>query len=352
MTRIMSGDANDEQITAFLLGLRAKSETTQEVVALVEAMLAHCVPVSIAGVALDIVGTGGDKANTVNISTMAAIVAAGAGVQVVKHGNRAVSSKSGAADVLEALGVDIEIDPADISDLVEQVGIGFCFAPRCHPAMANAAKARRELGVSTVFNLLGPLANPARPKSQVIGVADGTRAQIMAEVSAARGVKALVVHSQNGLDEITSTAPFVIWDVTGDEQVEVTIEPGELGFETTKIDDLVGGTPAENAAVAVALFAGERDGQLTAISDAVLLSAAAGLVAHEAAVGVIRPKPLIDRMSVALTRARTSLDSGAAKAVLEDWVGYQRPDVAGQSASPTGSVRRASFVANSATATN
>jgi anthranilate phosphoribosyltransferase len=322
MTQIMSGKADDQQITDFVLGLRDKSETTEEVVALVETMLEHCVPVSVAGVAVDIVGTGGDNANTVNISTMAAIVAAGAGVQVVKHGNRAVSSKSGAADVLEALGVDIEIDPEEISELVEQVGIGFCFAPRCHPAMAHAAKVRRALKVSTVFNVLGPLANPARPKSQVIGVADGARGQIMADVCAARGVKALVVHSENGLDEMTSTAPFMVWDITGDAQERMVIDPVDLGLRPSQVSDLAGGTPAENAQLAVELFAGNRAGRFTSVRDAVLLSAAAGLVAHDAAVGVSRPASLIERLVGALERSRASLDSGAASAVLEDWAGY------------------------------
>ena len=324
MNSIMSGQATDEQIAGFLLGLKAKTETTDEVIALLEAMLEMCVPVSVAGVALDIVGTGGDHANTVNISTMAAIVAAGSGAQVIKHGNRAVSSKSGSADLLESLGVDIEIDPSQISDLVEKVGIGFCYAPKCHPAMAHAGKVRRELGVMTVFNLLGPLANPARPRSQVIGVADESRGELVAEVSAARGICALVVHSMNGLDEATSTSPFVVWDVTGNKQRREVIDPEELGLVKRDVRELVGGSPAENAAIARALFNGERSGQLRTIYDTVLLSAAMGLVAHDAAVGVSRPEPLLERLTDALDRSRTSLDSGAAQAVLEDWVNYPR----------------------------
>jgi anthranilate phosphoribosyltransferase len=321
LSQMMTGAATDDEMSQFMLGLREKGETVTEVTSMVETMLGRCVRVDVAGAAVDIVGTGGDRANTVNVSTMAALVAAGAGIQVIKHGNRAVSSKSGAADLLEALGVDIEIDPDRIPDLVEEVGIGFCFAPRCHPAMAHAGRVRRQLGVSTVFNLLGPLANPARPKSQVIGVAEESRARLVAEVSQARGVKALVVHSQNGLDELTSTAPIKIWDVTAEMQ-EVLLDPKDLGFGRTAVSDLVGVGPTENAQVAKRLLAGEAGDGLQAARDAVLLSAAAGLVAHDAAVGVTRPKSLLERMSDALGRARNSLDSGAAKAVLEDWVAH------------------------------
>lgn len=329
LSQMMVGAATDDEMSQFMLGLREKGETVTEVKSMVETMLARCVQVDVAGAAVDIVGTGGDKANTVNISTMSALVAAGAGIQVIKHGNRAVSSKSGAADVLEALGVDIEIEPEQIPDLVDEVGIGFCFAPRCHPAMAHAGRVRRQLGVSTVFNLLGPLANPAKPKSQVIGVAEESRARLVAEVSQARGVKALVVHSENGLDELTSTAPIKVWDVTSQLQ-EVLLDPIELGFSRTQVEGLVGHGPSQNAEVAMRLLSGEISDDLQAVRDATLLSAAAGLVAHDAAVGVTRPDSLVERMQGALIRARNSLDSGAAKAVLEDWVGYRKKGAKGE----------------------
>ncbi len=215
MGEILSGRGDHAQIAGFAVALRAKGETVDEVEGLVEAMYAHATPLVVTGRVLDVVGTGGDRSMSVNISTMAAIVAAGAGVPVVKHGNRSASSKSGSADVLEALGVRLDLPASAVARVGEQAGITFCFAAAFHPALRHAAVPRRELGVGTTFNFLGPLAHPAKPEAQAIGCADAAMAPVMAGVFAKRGVDAWVFRGDDGLDELTTTTTSHVWAVTG-----------------------------------------------------------------------------------------------------------------------------------------
>ncbi|MHA7262179.1 anthranilate phosphoribosyltransferase [Arthrobacter sp. TMN-37] len=312
MENIMSGEATHAQIAGFLLGLRAKGESVEELTGLVEAMLGRARRITVTGPALDIVGTGGDGLNTVNISTMASLVAVGAGARVVKHGNRAASSSSGAADVIEALGVRLDLTPDDVARCVEEAGITFCFAQVFHPSMRHVAVPRRELGVPTAFNFLGPLSNPAGVQAQALGCADARMAPLMAGVLAARGVRALVFRGSDGRDKLTTSGSSTIWEVRGDRITEHLVHPGDFGVAETGVDALRGTDAAGNALIVRRLLAGDKG----PIRDAVVLNAAAGLVAldedHE--------EPLVDRLRAATVRARESIDSGAALAALERWV--------------------------------
>jgi anthranilate phosphoribosyltransferase len=312
MTEIMSGSATAAQIAGFAIALRSKGETTDEVIGLVRAMLAHAAPLALEGPMVDTCGTGGDRAATVNISTMAALVVRGAGARVVKHGNRAASSACGSADLLEELGVIVDLAPAGVRRCVEETGIGFCFAPVFHPAFRHTGPPRRELGVATVFNFLGPLTNPAQPPSQAVGVADERMAGVMAGVLAARGTSALVFRGTDGLDELSVAAPSRVWVVAGGEVREDAVDPGELGIAPAAPDALRGADAAHNAAATRRLL----DGEAGAIRDAVLLNAAAALVAIDGPTSA----PVADQLAVALPRATESLDSGAAKRALEAWV--------------------------------
>lgn len=323
MDCVMTGDVSPVTLAGFLVALRAKGETADEVVGLVESMLAHAQRVSIPeglGPGVDTCGTGGDRSRTVNISTMAAVVVAGAGVLVVKHGNRAASSAAGSADVLEALGVVIDLPAAGVQECLARVGIGFCFAPNFHPGVRHAAVARRELGVGTVFNVLGPLANPASPGAQAVGCYDPTLAAVMAQALLTRGVRALVVRGEDGLDELSTAAPTRVWDSTGSVVVEQVVDALDLGIARAEPADLRGEDAAYNASVATAVLSGGREGRLAAVADAVLLNAAAALVAHDAATGVPGVGSLEDRLATGLGRARESIDSGAANDVLTRWV--------------------------------
>jgi anthranilate phosphoribosyltransferase len=264
---------------------------------------------------LDVVGTGGDRAHTVNISTMAAIVAAGAGVLVVKHGNRAASSACGAADLLEELGIDLSLPPERIAQIAEEVGITFCFAALFHPALRHAGATRRELGIPTTFNFLGPLANPARPAAQAVGVADVRMAGIIAGVLAGRGVSALVFRGDDGLDELTTTTTSRVWVVREGEVREERLDPADLGIPAAAPDALRGGDASYNADVARRFLAGEPG----PVRDAVLLNAAAALVAHDGLSGG-SDKPLVEQMGEAFGRAQEAVDSGEAAAVLDRWI--------------------------------
>jgi anthranilate phosphoribosyltransferase len=277
MGEIMSGSATPVQIAGFVVALRAKGETVDEVEGLVQAMYDNATHISIPGQAVDVVGTGGDRAHTVNISTMAALVAAGAGARVVKHGNRAASSACGAADLLEELGVRLDLLPARVAEIAEEVGITFCFAPVFHPALRHAAVTRRELGVPTTFNFLGPLANPAKPTAQAVGVADGRMAGIVAGVLAGRGVTALVFRGDDGLDELTTTTTSRVWLVRDGQVREERLDPADLGVAAAPPDALRGGDATRNADVARRFLAGEKG----PIRDAVLLNAAAALAAYD-----------------------------------------------------------------------
>jgi anthranilate phosphoribosyltransferase len=275
-------------------------------------MYRHAEPMTVEGRVVDIVGTGGDRARTVNISTMSAVAIAGAGVRVVKHGNRAASSASGSADVLEELGVRLDVPPGKLVEVLEKVGITFCFAPVFHASFRFAAVPRRELGIPTPFNFLGPLVNPARPDAMAVGVADARMAPIMAGVLAARGADALVFRGDDGLDEITTTTTSTVWvgDPATGQVSEEALDPQRLGFELSEPSALTGGDAAFNAAV----FGRVVDGEKSAVRDAVLLNAGAGIAAHEGGDGALE-----DRVAAGVERARESLDSGEARRVLDLW---------------------------------
>ncbi|MFM1861124.1 MAG: hypothetical protein RLY80_713 [Actinomycetota bacterium] len=258
MRDILEGRANPEDLKRFLLALKEKGETSDEVGALVAEMYEHSAPINISQRAVDIVGTGGDKFNTINISTMSAIVAAAAGAVVVKHGNRAASSKSGSADLLEALGVAINLDGKLVEECVAELRIGFCFAPNFHPSMRHAAPVRKELGVPTVFNILGPLANPAKPKSAAIGVANDRMHLVMAQVLGDRGVDGFVFRGDDGLDELTLTTTTQVLTIGNGEIESGLIDPPNFGISYSPIEKLVGGEASDNAKIALAVFAGEK----------------------------------------------------------------------------------------------
>ena len=312
MGEVMTGNASDAQVAGFLVALRCKGETVDELTGLVEAMIANARPLAIEGDHLDIVGTGGDRQNTVNISTMSSLVCAGAGALIVKHGNRASSSSSGSADVLEALGVRLDVPIERLNDVLDAAHITFCFANIFHPSMRNAAVPRRELGVPTAFNFMGPLTNPAEPSASAIGCSDLRMAPLMAGVLAARGVRALVFRGEDGLDELTTTADNKVWEVRDGKVIESLFDARELGMARVTLDDLRGGDAEHNAQVVRDVL----DGVHGPVRDAVLLNAAAGLVAYdESAEGSLN-----DRLGAAVVRAAESIDSGAARLVLEKWI--------------------------------
>ncbi|MBA3488782.1 MAG: anthranilate phosphoribosyltransferase [Longispora sp.] len=310
MHEIMSGESTSAQIAGFTVALRAKGETASEIAGLVDVMFANSVRVSTDLPTVDIVGTGGDGAHTVNISTMAAIVAAAAGAPVVKHGNRAASSSCGSADLLEYLGIPLDLGPKGVVACVQEAGIGFCFAARYHPGMRHAATTRRELGVPTAFNFLGPLTNPARPRAAAIGCADARMAPVLAEVLADRGDSALVIRGQDGLDEFTTAAPTQVWIVHDGNVAETVLDARDFGIARSAPGDLRGGDAEFNAAVARRLL----DGEIGPVRDAVLLNAAAGLAAHTGLNDV--PAAITE----GLRRAAEAVDSQAATRTLERWL--------------------------------
>ncbi|NYD58444.1 anthranilate phosphoribosyltransferase [Nocardioides marinisabuli] len=315
MGEILAGQATDAQVAGFAVALRAKGESIEEVLGLVEAMYAVATPLSVPGRNLDVVGTGGDRSMSVNISTMAAIVAAGAGARVVKHGNRSASSTSGTADVLEVLGVRLDLPPARVAEVAQEAGITFCFASAFHPALRHAAVPRRELGIGTTFNLLGPLANPSRPAAQAIGCAYAGKPPLMAGVFARRGVDAWVFRGDDGLDELTTTTTSSLWVVHDGEVREATVDPAALGLAPATTDDLRGGDAAHNADVVRRVLAGERG----PVREAVLLNAGAALAVHD--------EPAADpltALAAGIRRAAESVDSGAAASTLQRWVEVSR----------------------------
>ncbi|WP_460064697.1 anthranilate phosphoribosyltransferase [Streptomyces sp. YKOK-I1] len=311
MDRIMRGEATDAQIAGFVVALRAKGETVEEINGLVRTMYEHANTIEVPGRTVDIVGTGGDGAKTVNISTMSAIVVAGAGATVVKHGNRAASSASGASDVLEKLGVNLELTPARVAEVAREAGITFCFAIKFHPALRHAGAARGQLGIRTVFNILGPLTNPARVRAQAVGVADPRMAPVVAGVFAERGHSSLVFRGDDGLDELTTTATSRVWVVRDGKVTEEVFDPRDVGLELVPVEALRGGDPSYNAEVARRLL----DGEQGPVRDAVLLNSAAALVALEPGTGT-----LAEQIRAGMDRAAESIDSGAAKQALDRWV--------------------------------
>lgn len=307
MTTILSGNATPAQLVGFVVALRSKGETAEELSGLLDAVLseAEVVPLddAILDRAVDIVGTGGDRSHSINISTMAGLVTAAAGVPVCKHGARAASSKCGTADVLEALGVAVELGPAEVAACVADVGFGFCFAPRFHPAFRFAAPARREIGIPTVFNLLGPMANPGRVRRQVIGVADPSFADRMVETLAAHGsTHAWVVHG-GGLDELSTTCPSEVIELRDGVQRRLTVDPAALGLARVSDDDLRGGDPAHNADVVRRVLGGEHGPH----REIVLLNAAAALTVGGA----------VDGLTEGIELAAAAIDDGRATDLLE-----------------------------------
>jgi anthranilate phosphoribosyltransferase len=320
MDQIMTGAATPAQIAGFAVAMKLKRPTAGEVTELADTMLRHArrVPTDAIGTAtVDVVGTGGDGANTVNLSTMASIVVAAAGIPVVKHGNRAASSLSGGADTLEALGVRIDLSPDDVARSVAEVGIGFCFAPQFHPSYRHAGVVRRELGVPTVFNLLGPLTNPAGPRAGLIGCAWGDLAEVMAGVFANRGASALVVHGDDGLDELTTTTTSTIWRVQAGTVERLTFDPAAFGFDRADLSELTGGDAESNAASVRAVLGGATG----PVRDAVILNAAGAMVAHA---GLESDAKWVPAWEAGLARAKESIDSGAAQKLLTRWVQFSQ----------------------------
>jgi anthranilate phosphoribosyltransferase len=311
MDQIMSGVATTAQIAGFAVALRAKGETSDEIAGMARTMLAHAKRVSLDIRAVDLVGTGGDQAGTVNISTMAAVVTAAAGIPVVKHGARAASSKCGAADVLEALGVAVDLQPEAVRTCVTEVGIGFCFAPVFHPAMRYTAEARGQLGVPTVFNFLGPLTNPAQPPAGLVGCANPTIAPVLAQVFAHRGTTALVVRGDDGLDELTTTTTSTVWVADGGSVRVEQVNPADLGVRPAAAADLVGGDKTVNAQVMRDLLGG-RAGP---VRDAVLLNAAGAVVAFRG----LSDRGLTADLLAAMEIVGNAVDSGAAASLLDRW---------------------------------
>ena len=311
MGEILAEAATPAQVAGFAVALRSKGETIEEVIGLLDAMYAVATPLTIPGRALDVVGTGGDRSMSVNISTMAAIVAAGAGARVVKHGNRSASSQAGSADVLEALGIRLDLRADQVARIAEQVGITFCFAAAFHPAMRHAAGPRRELAIPTTFNILGPLANPVKPAAQAVGCADARMAPIMAGVLARRGTDAWVFRGDDGLDELTTTTTSHVWTVHDGVVTPTQIDPDLVGISTSQPEDLRGGDAQHNATVVRRVL----DGEPGPVRDAVLLNAAAALAVYD------EPDSTVEEtLPAAYAKAAQSVDSGAAAGLLTRWV--------------------------------
>ncbi len=311
MEQILTGQATNDTIKNFLISLKNKGESPEEVGALVAQMYQHCGPISISERAVDTVGTGGDGAHTINISTTSAIIAAAAGAKVIKHGNRAASSKSGSADLLENLGININLNGAQVEESFASLGIGFCFAPIFHPAMKFAATARKELATPTVFNILGPLANPAQPKAAAIGVANERMHLVMAQVLGDRGVDGFVFRGDDGLDEITLATTTSVLSIGTEEITSGLLDPEEFGISRAPISALVGGDGAENARITRAIFNGEKG----AHRDACILNAAAAIAAFEGK----SDESLHQRISDGVKAANNAIDSGAALELVVKW---------------------------------
>ena len=316
MQQVMRGEATAAQLAGFLVALRAKGETVDEIVGFRDAILEYSLALPVDPMALDIVGTGGDRFGTVNVSTMASIVAAASGVPVVKHGNRAASSASGSSDVLGALGINLELQPDRVAEVLGETGITFAFAALFHPGFRHAAGVRRELGIPTVFNFLGPLCNPARCEANAVGVASLDKVPLIVGVFRTRGATALVFRGDDGLDELTTTGHSHIWEVSRGSVTEHDLDPLDLGIRRADMSSLLGGDAEYNASVARAVLTGE----LGAVRDIVLLNAAAGLAAFDLARDPTQLQvPIVDRFAAKLEIAAEAIDSGAAERTLAAW---------------------------------
>lgn len=321
MNEVMAGRATDAQLAAFLIALRAKGETVEELVGFRDAILQHALPLAVDPMAVDIVGTGGDRRGTVNVSTMASVVVAASGAKVLKHGNRAASSSSGSSDVLAALGIDLTIDPGKVAEVFERTGITFAYASMFHPGFGNAGAVRRELAIPTIFNFLGPLVNPARAEASAVGVADAEMMPLIAGVFQTRGATALVFRGDDGLDELTTTGHSNLLEVSRGSITEHDIDPLDFGMPRASIDDLIGGSPEHNADIARRTLAGESG----PVRDIVLLNAAAGLVAWDLAQD---PRAADESIRARFIRriqtAKDTIDTGAATSKLEEWAAATR----------------------------
>ncbi|WP_341958095.1 anthranilate phosphoribosyltransferase [Microbacterium sp. LWH13-1.2] len=321
MRQIMRGDVTEAQLAGFLIALRAKGETIDEIVGFRDAILEAAVPLPVSPNVLDIVGTGGDRVGTVNVSTTAAVIIGATGVPVVKHGNRAASSASGSSDVLSALGLELTLDPAAVSSILDRTGITFAWAGAFHPGFKHAGAVRAELGVPTVFNMLGPLCNPARAEANAVGVAQLERVPLITGVFRTRGATALVFRGDDGLDELTTTGHSRIWEVTRGDIHEHDLDPRDLGIPVADLADLIGGTPDHNAAV----LRRTLDGQKGAVRDIVLLNAAAGIVAFELSQDATQvQRPILERLREGYERSAAAVDDGRAAAKLDEWISVSR----------------------------
>ena len=323
MEQIMGGEAREEDMSAFLVSLRFKGETLEEISGFVDVMLANSLPIPISNDAIDIVGTGGDQLGTVNISTMAAILTAACGYPVLKHGSRSASGKTGSSEMLEALGVNLDLNPEQLAQVFGTTRITFFFAPLFHPSLKHVGPTRKKLGIPTTFNFLGPLANPAQPIATALGVADPVMAPLLASELALRGRSGLVFRGSDGLDELTSTGPSKVWVVFGGKVTEYNFDPKDIGIEYASIDQLLGGNAGENALVARSIF-GENSsftGEKSAIRDIVALNAAAGITAYE-----LSKSDSVDQFDLSKSLARSfetahkALVDGRAIAKLNQWV--------------------------------
>jgi anthranilate phosphoribosyltransferase len=321
LSEIMTGNAPENVVASFMLALRAKGETVEELAGLVDTMLENALKLETGNDAVDIVGTGGDMIGTVNISSMASILTAASGVPVLKHGSRSASGKTGSSEMLQELGINLELDPVRIAKVFRETGISFFFALVFHPAMKHVAPIRKKLGVPTTFNFLGPLANPAQPLATSLGVANAQIAPLLAQELAQRGRFGLVSRGNDGLDELTTTTISQIWEVSPDQVTTWELDPLRLGLNRSSLEQLIGGEPAHNAQIAREIFAGKTTGNLGAIRDIVILNAAGGVVAYQAAKQpVLVGSELLPRFESAIQLVTTALESGSANSKLEQWV--------------------------------
>ncbi len=317
MESVMNGDVSEAQLAGFLVALRAKGESVDEVVGFRDAILSAAVPLSVTTSAVDIVGSGGDPIGVTNVSSIASIVVSAAGIPVIKHGNRAASSRSGASDVLTELGVNIGISADRVADVFSGINLTYVNAMVFHPGFRNAGPVRSQLGIPTVFNILGPLCNPARPEANALGVSQPDRIPLVVGVFQTRGATALVYRGEDGIDKITTTGHSHVWEVSRGSVTEHDFDPREIGFEYSRIDEIKGGTPAENAQAARAVLAGATG----AIRDIILLNAAAGIVAYKLSLDPAeRDRTFAERMAEGVQIAASALDSGAASRQLDAWV--------------------------------
>ncbi|WP_460794946.1 anthranilate phosphoribosyltransferase [Microbacterium sp. GXF0217] len=321
MRQVMNGNVSDAKLAGFLVALRAKGETIDEIVGFRDAILEAAVPLPVSPDVLDIVGTGGDRVGTVNISTTAAVIIGATGVPVVKHGNRAASSASGASDVLGALGLELSLSPDHVASVLARTGITFAWAAAFHPGFKHAGAARAELGIPTVFNMLGPLCNPARAEANAVGVAQLERVPLITGVFRTRGATALVFRGDDGLDELTTTGHSRIWEVSRGDIHEHDLDPRDLGIPLADLSDLIGGTPEHNADILRRTLGGEQG----PVRDIVLLNAAAGIVAYELSQDAAQvQRPILDRLRDGYAAAAAAVDDGRASAKLDAWVSVSR----------------------------